>query len=85
MGTQPESAFVALKQELTTPTVLRLYDPNAETKISRRLSYGLGAVLLQRRDTADSWKPVAYCSRTLTESERHYADRKRGPGYHLGM
>ena len=73
-GPSQESAFISLKQELTTPTVLRLYDPNVETKISAdALSYGLGAVLLQRNDTADSWKPVAYCSRTLTESERHYA------------
>ena len=73
-GTPRESAFLALKQELTAPTVLRLYDPNVETKISADASsYGLGGVLLQRNDAADSWKPVAYCSRTLTESERHYA------------
>ena len=69
-----ESAFTAVKQELATPTVLRLYDPNAETKISADASsYGLRAVLLQRNDSADSWKPVAYFSRTLTEPERHYA------------
>ena len=73
-GPSQESAFVALKQELTTPTLLRLYDPNAQTKTSPdALSYGLGAVLLQRNDSADSWKPVAYCFRTLTESECHYA------------
>ena len=86
-GTPQESAFLALKQELTAPTVLRLYDPNVETKISADASsYGLGGVLLQRNDAADSWKPVAYCSRTLTESERHYIrpDRKGGPGHHLG-
>ena len=68
-----ESAFTAVKQELATPTVLRLYDPNAETKISADASScGLGAVLLQKNDSADSWKPVAYSSRTLTEPERHY-------------
>ena len=68
-----ESAFTAVKQELATPTVLRLYDSNAETKISTDASsYRLGAVLLQRNDSADSWKPVAYSSRTLTEPKRHY-------------
>ena len=72
-GTPQESAFLALRQELIAPTVLRLYDPNVETKISADASsYGLGGVL-QRNDAADSWKPVAYYSRTLTESERHCA------------
>ena len=73
-GPTQESAFTAVQQELATPTVLRLYDPNAETKISADASsYILGAVLLQRNNVADSWKPVAYSSRTLSESERHYA------------
>ena len=64
------------KTKLVNPRTIihHSYDPNVETKISAdALSYGLGAVLLQRKDTADSWKPVAYCSKTLTESERHYA------------
>ena len=73
-GASQESAFMAVKQELATPTVLRLYDPNAETKISADASsYRLGAVLLQRNDSTDSWKPVAYSSRTLSNSEFHYA------------
>lgn len=72
-GSTQESAFTTVKQELTTPTVLRLYDPNAETKISAdAFSYGLGAVLLQRNNVTDSWKPVAYSSGTLSESECHY-------------
>ena len=29
-----DAAFTAVKQEQTAPTVLTLYDPNADTKVS---------------------------------------------------
>ena len=34
-------------------------------------SYGLGGVLLQQH--REYWKPVAYCSRRLTDTEERYA------------
>ena len=71
-GPDQERSFVEIKQELTKPTVLVLYDPQAETKVSADASsFGLGAVLLQL--DGQMWKPVAYASRALSDTERRYA------------
>ena len=71
-GPDQQKAFEAIKQELVKPTVLALYNPEAETKVSADASsYGLGAVLLQQND--GNWKPVAYASRSLSDTERRYA------------
>ena len=54
-GPPQELAF----RELGMPTILALYDPEAETKlVADASSYGLGAILLQKRDSI--WRPVAY-------------------------
>ena len=71
-GPDQETAFAQLKEELAKPTVLALYDPAADTRVSADASsFGLGAVLLQKSD--DSWKPVAYASRSMTDTEGRYA------------
>ena len=72
-GPQQGQAFSDIKRDLTTPPGLALYDATADTKVSADASsYGLGAVLLQRKDTAD-WRPIAYASRALSDTERRYA------------
>ena len=71
-GPSQEQAFLKTKEELSKPTVLALYDAQRETKVSADASsYGLGAVLLQK--TCNGWQPVAYASRSLSETERRYA------------
>ena len=71
-GADQERAFAEVKAELAQPTVLALYDPEAETKISADASsFGLGAVLLQQSD--ETWRPVVYASRALNETECRYA------------
>ena len=71
-GPDQVQAFAKVKEELSKPTILHLYNPQAPTKVSADASsYGLGAVLMQQSDSA--WKPVAYASRSMTETERRYA------------
>ena len=71
-GPAQDEAFAHIKEELTRPTVLTLYDPEAPTKISADASsHGLGAVLMQQSES--TWKPVAYASRAMSDTEGHYA------------
>ena len=71
-GHDQERSFSQIKEELTKSTVLALYDPQAETKVSADASsFGLGAVLLLAN--GQTWRPVAYASRSLSETEKRYA------------
>ena len=71
-GHSQEVAFQAVKDKLTKPPVLALYDPKAPTKVSADASsYGLGAVLLQKLH--EGWRPVAFASRSMSEVEQRYA------------
>ena len=72
-GPAQVESFRKVKEELTKPTVLALYNPNAKTKIRADASaYGLGAVLLQYHEEED-WKPIAYASTSMTETEKRYS------------
>ena len=65
--TKQEEAFKNIKIEVINPTVMALYTPQAETKISEDVSsHGLEAVLLQLEE---SWRSVAYVSRAITNTE----------------
>ena len=70
-GNKKEEAFQNIKTELTQPSILALYNPKVETKISADASsHGLGAILLQLNESA--WQPVAYALRALTDTELCY-------------
>ena len=59
-------------QTTTTEPVLTFFDPNKQLKLSTDASKdGPGVVLLQAED--GQWKPVTYASKSMTDTERHYA------------
>jgi len=67
-----DKAFRDIKQELTKPTVLALYSPEAKTKVCADAStYGLGTVLLQQHQS--DWKPITYTSHAMNETEQRYS------------
>ena len=72
-GPQQVDAFTYLKKELASDRVFSIYHPEYETIVSADASsYGLGAVLLQKQPTGEL-KPVAYASRSMTDTECRYA------------
>jgi len=65
-------AFQLLKKELTSESVLCVYDPAAETELhTDACSLGLAAILLQKQK-GNLWGPVAYYSQTTNQAETRY-------------
>ena len=63
-----DKAFATIKNLITEPPVLQYYYFTYPLVLQRDArDYGLGAALLQKN------KPVAFASRTLTDTERNYA------------
>ena len=78
-------AFSQIKEELSKLTTLLPYNMEAEAKVAAdSSSYGVGAVLLQKHQ--QSWRLVAYASRSLSETEKRCAQVEKerhwpSPGY----
>ncbi len=73
MGQCEAKAFEKIKSDLASTQVLAQYKPDAKTKVSTDASsFGLGAVLSQMLNEKE-WQPVAFISRSLSETEQRYA------------
>ena len=72
-----QKAYEMCKANLTSKTLLVHYDQNKKLKLDcDASSYGVGAVLSHVFDNGDE-RPIAYASRTLSPSERNYAQIER--------
>ena len=68
-----KNAFEALKAKLASTQVLAHYNPKLPVRLDCDASaYGIGAVLSHEYSNG-SERPIAYASRTLSSSERNYA------------
>lgn len=67
-----EKEWRELCDNLSNQPLLSVFDPEKETTVSCDASQnGIGAALLQSHNGA--WKPVAYASRVLTETQQRYS------------
>eukprot|EP00731_Ephydatia_muelleri_P004755 Em0002g931a len=70
-GPSQREAFSLVKMELSKPSVLAHYSPTARVKVTADASsHGLGAVLIELNK--GEWRPVAFASRSMTETEFRY-------------
>ena len=68
-----DHAFALAKEKLVSSTLLAHYDTTLPIKLAANASaYGVGAVISHVYPDGTE-KPVAFASRTLTSSERNYA------------
>jgi hypothetical protein len=71
-GQRQIEALEEIKAKLVSAPALAYFDPKRETIVSAdSSSYGLGGVLMQKH--GDKMLPVAFCSRTLNDAEKGYA------------
>jgi hypothetical protein len=75
--TECDDAFNAAKAHLLADTLLTHYDVNKPLRLACDASqYGIGAVLSHIMENGDE-RPIAFASRTLTVSERNYAQLQK--------
>lgn len=68
-----QQEFNELKELVTRNPVLAYFDTHLKTRVtSDASSFGIGAVL-EQEDKYGVWRPIYYCSKSLSPTERRYA------------
>jgi hypothetical protein len=76
------TAFTTLKQAFVSEPVLLMPDNDKPFKVEVDASdYATGGILMQTGND-EKWHPVAYLSKSLSETERNYDIRQRITRYH---
>ena len=77
VGNESKLGIQTCEGRVVKPATLGLYDPKAPTKVSvDAYSYSLGVVLIQ--EVESKGRPIAYVSRSMTDTERSYAQIEKG-------
>ncbi|XP_038106540.1 uncharacterized protein K02A2.6-like [Culex quinquefasciatus] len=78
-GKEQQEAFLRLKDMISNVKLLYFFDNSLRTRVIADASpVALGAVLIQFGDeTDDSPRPIAYASKSLTETERRYCQTEK--------
>lgn len=71
-GPEQQDAFEALKERFTTAPILVMADTTKPFRIECDASdFAVGSILSQKEDD-EIWHPVAYISKSLTDTQRNY-------------
>lgn len=69
-----EQSFECIKKQLINSSSLALFDPKKPIRVtSDASSYGIGGVIEQYDTQLKYWKPISYASRSLSSTEKNYA------------
>jgi hypothetical protein len=73
-----EKSFAELKKAITCSSCVSYFDETKETFLFTDASpVGVSAILLQKSETNEEIKVIAYCSRSLTSTEQRYSQIER--------
>ena len=73
-----QKCFNLIKNLFKNHNVLKIFDSKKETMLETdSSSYGTAAVLMQRDNASEPWRPVEFASKSLNSHEKNYSNLER--------